>query len=521
MTVRAPVAVRRPHRRRILAVLIVSQLAIWLDTTVLNVALKTLGDPVRGLGASPSELEWSISSYTLICATLLFTGGVLADRYGRRRVLSIGLLLFGAASVWAAYSSTAVELILARGAMGAGSALVIPATLAIIHNVFDEESRTTAIAVWSGFTGLAVGLGPVVGGLLLDHFWWGSVFLLNAPVAVVGVIGARLVLPETRETVRRPFDPAGVALSTVGLLALVYGIIRGGQLNRWTDAQVVGPIAAGLLLLAAFALIERRIAAASFDVRLFRHRRFTGASCAVMLTFFGLIGSMFFAIFYLQGVRELSPFHSGLVLTPVAVGVLLGAPLSDPLCRRFGIRAVAVTALVVVSGTFLGYAAMTAHTPLWRFDVLLLVQGLGMGAVMAPTTELIMSTLPRDRSGAGAAIGNALRQVGGVLGVAVLGTILFSSYRSRVGASLADLPLAPHVREAAATSPEATQQLARSLHLPRLFQAADDAYLGAMHVTAACSALAALCGALLLLGFLRPARAAAQLAGPRPVEEGL
>jgi Na+/melibiose symporter-like transporter len=341
--------------------------------------------------------------------------------------------------------------------------------------------------------------------------------LLNVPVAAIGLIGVLAVVPETRDPVKRPFDIAGGLLSTVGLLALVFGIIRGGRLHDWVHPQVLGPIVAGLAMLVAFVAVELRLRQPSFDIRLFRNRSFAGASWAVMLTFFGLLGAMFFSIFYLQGVRALSPLESGLVLLPVGFGVLIGAPASEPLVRRFGVRTVTATALSVVAATFLAYTLLGTDTPLIAYCVLIALQGLGMGAVAAPTTELIMASLPRERSGAGAAINNAMRHVGGVLGVAVLGSILFTSYRDRIGPALDGVPVPEDTREAASVSAEATRALGDTLGLPDLTEAANQAYLGAMDITAICSALAAMLGVLVLLTYLRPARSTAAERDAAPI----
>jgi EmrB/QacA subfamily drug resistance transporter len=503
--VRAPaVELSSTRKRLVLAVLVFTILMIWLDNTVLNVALKTLADPVKGLGANISELQWAISSYTLVFAALLFTGGVIADRYGRRLMLASGMLIFAAASVWAAYASSAAGLITARAVMGLGSALVTPATLSIITWVFNERERPAAIAVWSGSAGLAIAAGPLLGGALLERFWWGSIFLINVPVTLVALLAAFALIPESRDPVRRRFDPIGLLLSVAGLCSLVFGIIRGGQIDAWDRFEVLGPIAAGIVLLAAFVLVELRVVEPSFDMRLFRNPRFAGASFGLMFSFFGLMGQMFYAIFYLQGVHDLSPFASGLRLVPVAVGIAVGAVFSVRLVRLFGVRAVGTTGMLVIVGCLLGYALLQVDTPIWEFELLILVLGLGIGVVMAPMTESIMAALPRDRSGAGAAMNNALRQVGGVLGVAVLGSILSQSYTRDIGPSLTRLP--EQVRTAAAQSAEATRAVAPHAPGIGLVDAANHSYVVAMHVTTAWAAGVAMLGAITVFLFFRRSR---------------
>ncbi|MFI9152064.1 DHA2 family efflux MFS transporter permease subunit [Streptomyces sp. NPDC053367] len=500
-----------------LGVLVLAQLAVWLDNTILNVALNTLASPDEGLAATTNQLQWSISSYTLIFAVMLFTGGVLGDRYGHRRVLNTGLLVFGAASFWAAMSTSAPELIVARGAMGVGSALIMPATLSLISAVFDARERAMAIAIWSGCSGLAIAAGPLVGGALLERFWWGSVFLVNVPIVAVALIGAVILLPAARTKVRTALDPLGVLLSTAGLGAVVYGIIEGGHRSDWTGAAVLGSLIGGLLVLVAFVWTELRVAGPSFDLRLFRSNEFTGASVSVMLTFFSLSGSMFYTSFYLQGVRGQTPFEAGLNLVPVAVGVLLGAPVSARLVRGLGVGRVVSLAMVTAAVTFLAYVRLDLDTAMVWFWLLMLVQGLAMGAAVAPTTEAIMAVLPQERTGAGSAVNNSMRQIGGVLGVAVLGSLLTSAYGSDVERSLAGLP-AP-AAETARQSAEATRQVAAEAHLPRLVDAANDSFLHAMHLTSVVGAGVAALGALVVfLTFRRSTAGTRPAEAPRPAE---
>ncbi|WP_431776834.1 MFS transporter [Streptomyces cucumeris] len=476
-----------------LSVLVLSQLAVWLDNTVLNVALKTLADPDEGLGASPNQLQWSISSYTLVFAVLLFTGGVLADRYGHRRLLLTGMLVFGAASAWAGYAGSATELIIARGVMGVGSALIMPATLALLAQVFDERHRATAIAIWSGSSGIAIATGPMLSGALLDHFWWGSVFLVNVPIVVLCVAGSLVFLPGVAQRVRQKFDPLGVVLSTAGLFAIVWGVIEGGHRNDWTDPAILAALIGGALLVVVFVLVELRVTNPSFDVRLFRDIRFTGASVAVMLTFFGLNGSMYYTSFYLQGVHGQTPLECGLSIAPVALGVLLGAPLSAKLVRAYGVRAVVTTAMLIATTGFFAYVFLDEHSGLPLFWVFLVLQGLGMGAAVAPTTEAIMSVLPADRTGAGSAVNNAMRQIGGVLGVAVLGSVLVSVYRDRITPGLDRLPRG--TADSAKESPEATRMISDRLRMPHLSDLADQGFVHAMHVASVVGAIAAAAGA--------------------------
>ena len=493
----------------ILGVLVLSLLVVVLDNTILNVALKTIAlptdaKPVSGLGASQSQLEWAINSYTLVFAGLLFTWGVMGDRLGRRRLLMAGMVVFGAGSVLSAFSQNPGQLIGFRAIMGIGGAAVMPATLSIITNVFEPHERGRAIAIWAGFSGLAIAIGPITGGLLLKYFWWGSVFLVNVPIVALAIVGILALVPESKDPRPQRVDPLGVFLSIAGLVLLVYGIIRGGQYSDFSKPEVWATMAGGVLLLALFVVAERRTDHPSLDVRLFRNPSFSAASGAVTLTFFALMGSTFFLVFYLQSVRGYTPLQSGLLLLPVAVGIAVFAPRSATMVKRFGAKAVCATGLLMVTASFAAYLFLQIDTPLWVIELIFFVQGAGMGNVMAPATESIMSTLPRERAGAGSAVNNTVRQVGGALGVAILGSLLSAVYRSDVRPHLAGLP--DVVRARAGESVEATLAVARAAHAPQLVRPAQDAFISAMHVTAIGSAGVAFLGVVVVLLFL-PGRA--------------
>src|SRR5256885_16631248 len=323
------------YRRRwlILSVLIVGLLAIVIDNTVLSVALKPIAEPHGGLGASQSQLEWAINSYALVFAGLLFTFGVIGDKVGRKRMLMIGLALFGIASLLSAYSHTPDQLILARAAMGLGGAAVMPQTLSIISNVFEPRERAKAIGIWTSAVGIGVAIGPVLGGVLLAHYWWGSVFLINVPVTIAGAIAAMVLIPESRNPNPGKVDYVGVLASVVGLILLVYGIVQGGDNGNWLSAGVLGPIFGGLAVLALFAWHESRTSHPALDVRLFRDRRLSASVGAIALLFFGMGGVFFFTSFYLQNVPGYPPLAAGLLTVPFAAGQLLASPRSAGLVQ--------------------------------------------------------------------------------------------------------------------------------------------------------------------------------------------
>ncbi|SBT39775.1 MFS transporter [Micromonospora narathiwatensis] len=506
-----------PRRWAILGVLVISLLVVVLDNTILNVALRTLADPVHGLGASQGELEWAINSYTLVFAGLLFTFGVLGDRLGRRRFLLIGLALFGLASLLSAYAQDPAQLIAARALMGVGGAAIMPVTLSIISNVFDPRERARAIGVWAGAVGLAVAIGPVLGGALLEHYWWGSVFLINVPVVALGLVLVTALVPESRDPNPGRVDAPGVLLSVVGLVGLTYGIIDGGE-HGFDRLRVWVAIVGGLAVLAWFIVHELRSDHPSLDVRLFRVPRFAAPVAMVGLVFFAAMGVMFFGAFYLQLVRGYSPLESGLLFLPFAVAQLIFAPRSAAMVRRYGGRAVSTVGLLLTAAALGAFVLIDADTPIWIFSALGFLQGAGMANIMPPATESIMSALPREKAGVGSAVSNTVRQVAGALGVAVLGSVLSAVYRDHVATSLADLP-AP-ARAAAEESISGAYAAAAQLGpvAPRLIAAANDAFVSAMHWAAAVSALVAALGVVIVLRWM-PGRPVPAPADARPAAE--
>ncbi|WP_248959518.1 MFS transporter [Sphaerisporangium perillae] len=491
-----------PRRWRILGVMVFSLLAIVLDNTILNVALKVISDPVAGLGATQSQLEWAINSYTLVFAGLLFTFGVLGDRFGRKRMLQIGMVLFGLASLASAYAQDPTQLIFARAAMGLGGAAVMPATLAIISNVFAPQERGKAIGIWAGGVGLAIAIGPITGGLLLEHFWWGSVFLVNVPVVLISSVLIALLVPESRNPDKAQLDPVGVLLSVIGLVGVVYGIIKGGELGTVLDPEVWLPGLAGIAVLAAFVRHERRATHPAFDVRYFAIPRFSTAVASVGLVFFAMMGVMFFLAFYLQIVKGYSPLQAGALVLPFAAAQLIFSPLSAQAVRRFGAKSVATVSLVVVAAALASYTLLQVDTSIWVFELIGFVQGAAMANINPPATEAVMSSLPREKAGVGSAMTNTVRQVGGALGVAILGSLLSATYRDNMAGSLSVLP--ENLRHAAGESITATMGVAQALG-PKgaaLVEPAKQAFMDGMHVTALCGAVVALIGAAVVAKWL-------------------
>ncbi|WP_367430882.1 MFS transporter [Streptomyces celluloflavus] len=501
------------HRRRwaILSVLMLSLLIVVLDNSILNVAMKTIATPAPvGLGATQSELEWGINSYTLVFAGLLFTSGLLGDRLGRKKVLLFGLVVFGAGSVLAAFSGSPGELITFRAVMGLGGAFVMPSTLAILMNVFERDEQPKAIGIWAGGVGLAIAIGPIAGGLLLDHFWWGSVFLVNVPIVLIALTAMILLVPDSKDPSPGRLDPFGVLLSVVGLVLLVYGIIKGGQLADFTDPQVLGTVLGGLAVLSGFVLHQKRSDHPSIDIGYFRKPAFSAAVAAIALVFFALMGVTFFTVFYIQSVRGYTPLQAGLLILPLAAAQMIFAPRARLVVARFGSRAVCTVGMLLVAVTMSGMLLLDTDTPIWVLEVLFFVQGTGMAHIMPPVTVSIMQSLPREKAGSGSALNNTFRQVGGTLGVAVLGSLLSTTYRDGIQGKLDALPGVPaDIRHAAGESIEATLGLAGKLGPAgrTLADSAEAAFIHAMHVTALGSAAVAVVGAVVVAVFL-PGRTA-------------
>ncbi|MFG2131526.1 MFS transporter [Streptomyces sp. NPDC048751] len=508
MTTPAAHAPRIPeavHRRRwaILGVLMLSLLIVVLDNSILNVAIKTISTPApTGLGATQSELEWAINAYTLVFAGLLFTAGLLGDRVGRKKVLLGGLAVFGVGSALAAESGSPAQLIAFRALMALGAAFVMPATLAVLMNVFEREEQPKAIGIWAGGVGLAIAIGPITGGLLLDHFWWGSVFLINVPIVILAIALMMWLVPDSRDPSPGRVDPVGVVLSVVGLVLLVYGIIKGGELADFTDVTVMSSIAAGVVILAAFIVFEKRSDHPSLDVTYFKNKVFSAAMAAIALVFFALMGVTFFSVFYTQSVRGYSALQSGLLMLPLAAAQLIFAPRARLVVDRFGNKATTTGGLLLIAATLGAFATFEADTPIWILEVVFFLMGAGMAHIMTPTSVVIMQALPREKAGSASALSNTFRQVGGALGIAVLGSVLSTAYRTGIEDKLGALPAG--LRDTAGESIEATLGVAAKLG-PRgqaLVDPANDAFLHAMHVTALGGVAVALVGAVVVALFL-------------------
>jgi len=496
------------YRRRwwTLVVLCFSLLVIGVDGTILNVALPTL---VTDLHASASQLQWMVDAYVLVFAGLLLTAGSLGDRFGRKRFLSLGLVIFGTGSVLSAFSGSAALLIATRSLMGVGGALIMPATLSILTNTFtDASERAKAIGIWAGVSGMGIAIGPIAGGWLLAHFWWGSVFLVNVPIVIIALIGGWFLITDSRDPSKPVLDPVGALLSIAGLSILLWGLIE-APTNGWFSVTTLGAYAVAAAVLVAFVLWERHSDHPMLDVRVFENPRFSAASSSITLVFFSLYGSFFLMTQYLQDVKGYSALQAGLRIAPIAAILFVAAPASSTLVRWFGSKVVVAGGLVIAAGGLFIFAGLSVRSGYLGVLAALLVLGFGFALVMAPATESIMGSLPRAKAGVGSAVNDTTRQVGGALGVAVLGSVLSSGYASRIAGALS------HGSVSAVNAAAARNSVGGALDVANqvggrvgqtLAEASRQGFVGAMRPAMLVGVAVTLLGAVIVLFFL-PARA--------------
>ena len=408
--------------RKIVALVTVcaSLMVITLDVTILNVALPTLASELQ---ASNSALQWFVNAYELVFAGLLLTAGALADRFGRRRVLAIGLVVFGAASAASAAATSASELIAARAVMGIGASMVVPATLSIVTNLFTSPTaRAKAIAVWASVAALGLGLGPLVGGVLLRHFYWGSVFVISLPVVIGALVAGRLTIPESRGRTAGRLDPVGAGLSVVGLAALVYAVTEGPE-RGWAEPVVVACFGLAIIAFVTFVAWERQANNPMLDLGFFRDPRFSGAVVAVAALFFAFFGLMFVSTQVLQSVLGYDPLGAGVRLLPLPVMALVFSQVSVRVAARAGTRAVVTAGLLITACGLAAGATIDADSGYGVLAVALTLTGIGMGSTMAPAVESLMSTVPPTRAGVASAVNDTTRLTAAAIGVAVVGSL--------------------------------------------------------------------------------------------------
>jgi EmrB/QacA subfamily drug resistance transporter len=486
-----------------LAPLVLTVLAVGLDGTILSVALPTLG---RSLDASTGQLQWFVAAYTLVFAAALVPGGMLGDRYGRKKLLIVSLLLFGVASIACALAPTAGAFIAARALLGLGGALMLPMVLGLLPVLFDETERPRAIAAITAAAMLGYPIGPLLGGWMLTTFHWSWVFLINLPVVVLALVAVTLLLPESRSSIRQRLDLVGVLLSAGGLALLTYGVISTGD-RGWSDRAALAEMVAGAVALAAFVLWERRVAAPLVDLRLFRSREFTWGATLSSVVSFALFGLLFAVPLYFQVVRGADAQGSGIRLLPLIAGLLAGGVFADRLVARAGARAVAALGLALLAaglafGATTGLATGEAQTVAW-----IALSGLGLGLVLPTTIDTALAAVSGESSGVSSGVLQALRMVGGALGAAILGALVNATYRDR----LEHADLAPGLARSARDSAVAGVDAATAANSPPLLHAVREAFLGGMNVTLWVSAALMAVGAVLAVVF-RPRTSEAPVA---------
>ena len=489
------------YRRRwwILSVLCLSLMIVFVGNSSLNVAIPTLA---RELGATESQLQWVVAAYSLVFAGLLLTSGALGDRFGRKGVLQAGLVVFLVACVMATMSTEMWQLIGCRALRGVGAALIMPSTLSILVNVFPPHERTKAIAVWAAVTGAAGAVGPVASGLLLNHFWYGSVFLINVPIVATALAAGTFIVPKSRDPEEARLDPVGAVLSIIGIVAVVYGLIEAPE-KGWTSTVTLVAFGIGLVVLTLFALWELHTDEPMLDVRFFENRAFSTGTAGMILIFMSMFGVMFLLTQYFQLILGYSPLGAALRLLPMAPIMVVVAPLTPRLSARIGANKTVGLGMLFVSTGLLLMRATAVDTPYPYILMCVACTTAGFALAMSPMTAAIMSAVPQRRAGAGSAMNDASRELGAALGVAVMGSLAASQYRSAVGDLTNQLPAA--LQETAQSSISGALRVAASLPGPAgeaVRAGASAAFIDGIHLAVTVGALLALFAAYLVVRYL-------------------
>ena len=497
------------HSRRwwILAVLIISLFTVNLDNTIVNVALPTLA---RDLHADMSQLQWMVDAYVLLFAGLLLAAGALGDRFGRRRVMLVGLVVFGTGSLASAFAPSADALILLRAAMGIGGALIVPSTLSVTASVFTIEERPKAIGIWTGVSGLGIVAGPILAGWLLEHFAWGAIFLINVPVVAISLAGVLALVPEGRSPGAARLDLPGTLLSVGGLIGLVYGVIE-APANGWTSSTELAIFGLAGLLLTGFVVRELTTPEPLLDVRMLVQPAFGAATLAVLLTSFGLFGSMFFLSQYLQGVLAFGTMETGISILPLAIALAIFSPGGMALAGRFGTKSTVAAGMAAVAAGLL-VLRMAGTSDGYPFvAVTLFLVGGGMGLAMTPLTVIMVRAMPRSKQGVASAINSTARELGGAMGVAVLGSLSAPIYAAGVRPATNLLPAqaAGAVHDSLASAGVVAGLLPGSQG-DALLTVARSAFVDGMNAAVLVGAAVAVVGAAVALAFL-PGRNATQV----------
>jgi MFS transporter, DHA2 family, multidrug resistance protein len=426
------------HARRwfLHAIMCLSLVLVVMSVSGLNTALPTMQ---RDLQASASELQWIVDSYAVVFAGLLLSAGAIGDRFGRRRALLAGLVVFGVGALMGGLANDATQVIASRAVMGIGAAFIMPATLSIITSIFPPEERPRAIAIWAGFAGAGASIGPIVTGGLLEGFWWGSTLLVNVPIVIAIIAAVRAFAPDSRDDTRTPLDPVGALLSLIGLSSLIFGIIQGPE-DGWTSGPVIAAFVAAGVSLSLFVRWERRSDHPMLPLTLFRDRRFSTGSGVITVAFFIMFGFFFLVTQYLQFGRGYSPLEAGLAGLPVALAFVAFSPRSATLAERYGAARVMALGLAIVAVGFGVLTTLTPDTPYMVLAAAFALLGAGMSITAAPATSEIMTSVPLSKAGVGSAVNDTTRELGGALGIALLGSIANTAYRSGIDLDRVQLP---------------------------------------------------------------------------------
>jgi EmrB/QacA subfamily drug resistance transporter len=396
---------------------------IMLDNTVVNVALPSIQ---QDLGVGLSELEWIVAGYALTFASLMLIGGKLADAYGRRLIFVTGIVVFTLASLWCGLSSSGSELIAARVVQGAGAALMNPATLSIIAATFPPRQRGTAVGIWAGVSALALAIGPMVGGLLTEHLNWNWIFFVNVPFGILGIVASFLLIDESRDATHSRLDLPGLATSALALFALTYGLIEANSYG-WTSSRILGAFAVAAIAGVAFILLERHQAEPMLDLSLFENRTYVGANLVVLLVALAMFGVFFFVSLYMQGILGYSAVQAGAAFLPMTLLIIVFAPIAGRISDRVGSRWLMVGGMLLVSCQLLLFSQLTADAAFVDLLPGLMLGGIGMALTMTPSSAAAIRAVPVDKAGVGSAVLNACRQVGGSVGIALMGAIMASA----------------------------------------------------------------------------------------------
>jgi len=487
-----------------LGALTLGVLAVGLDVTVLSVALPTLATALK---ASESDLQWFSSAYALVLAAGMLPAGVLGDRFGRKKILVGALGLFGAGSIACAYAVNPAQFIAGRVVLGAAGAAVVVMALSVMTVLFSEEERPRAVGVWSAANFLALPVGPIFGGWLLTNYWWGWIFLMNVPVALIGIIAVVALVPESRAARKPALDPIGMLLACGGLSGVTYGLIELGR-NGWTDGPSLAIAAGGVAVVAGFFAWERWLTARNagplIDISLFAARGFTWGVILAALGGLALFGLVFGLPQYFQGVIGLDPEASGVRLLPVIAGLIAGAVPADRIAERIGPKITVAAGFAIIAGALVAGATTTVDSSAWFVAAWMAIVGLGMGLAFATSASAALKTVPSEQSGVASALLQAMQKVGAPLGSAILGSVLATVYRSNL--VLAGLP-AP-VAEAVRRSVFAGVAVAERLHSPALLASVRQSFVDGMDAGLVVSAGVAVLALVLALIFLPGRRAA-------------